>query len=110
MTEEELERLEQMIVSSDNEGRRLGLTIIFESWDDMTDELHNHLRIMYFTNMILSKGKKIRKSLIYGSGRSIDETIEDIQFVIKHVCQDRKILDEFFMFSLDSISKDINKL
>lgn len=102
-----VDNIVEMIHSPNANDRHMGLTILFNQWDDFNEEELNKVRIAYLSKLNTSKRDPTQQYHHFEDTRSIRQTAEDIEFVAEHVCDDPKKLGHIFMFNVDGIIRDV---
>lgn len=97
----------EMLSSPDARDRRTGLTILFNQWDEFTNDDKNKIRIIYFQKLTTSKHDRDTTFQHFEDTRSIRQTAEDIEFIAEHVCDDKEKLELIFLFNVEGIIRDV---
>ena len=96
------------MISSPNDGdRRMGLTILFNQWDEISSITKNNIKMTYFKR--LTEEKEINDSNKYkffDDNRVLRQMSEDLGFIVEHVCQDDYKLSNIFIFDVSGAIRD----
>jgi hypothetical protein len=98
------------MISSPNDGdRRMGLTILFNQWDEISSITKNNIKMTYFKR--LTEEKEINDSNKYKFFDDQRESCfrqmsEDLGFIVEHVCQDDYKLSNIFIFDVSGAIRD----
>ena len=99
--------LVEMISSPNDEDRRMGLTILFNQWDEISGITKNDIKMTYFKR--LTEEKEVNDSnkyKFYDDNRVLRQMSEDLGFIVEHVCQDDYKLSNIFIFDVKGAIRD----
>ena len=104
-----LDSILKMIDSPNANDRHMGLTILFNQWDDFSKEELNKVTIAFFEKLNKKSPDEYdgRRYYHMENNRTMRQIGEDIEFVVEHVCDDPKKLGQIFMFNVDGIIRDV---
>jgi hypothetical protein len=103
--------LVEMISSPNDEDRRMGLTILFNQWDEISGITKNDIKMAYFkrlteTNISLVGNNKYKHYKHFDDNRTLRQMSDDLGFVVEHVCQDDYKLSKIFIFDVSGAIRD----
>ena len=101
--------LVEMISSPNDEDRRMGLTILFNQWDEISGITKNDIKIAYFKRLTEAKVSLVGNNKYYNhfkDNRVLRQMSEDLGFVVEHVCQDDYKLSNIFIFDVSGAIRD----
>jgi hypothetical protein len=103
--------LVEMISSPNDEDRRMGLTILFNQWDEISGITKNDIKMAYFkrlteSNISLVGNNKYRNYKHFDDNRALRQMSEDLGFIVEHVCQDDYKLSNIFIFDVRGAIRD----
>jgi hypothetical protein len=95
--------LVEMISSPNDEDRRMGLTILFNQWDEISGITKNDIKMAYFKRLT---EEKEGISIHFNDNRALRQMSEDLGFIVEHVCQDDYKLSSIFIFDVKGAIRD----
>jgi len=103
--------LVEMISSPNDEDRRMGLTILFNQWDEISGITKNDIKMVYFkrlteTKVSLAGNNKYKRYNHFDNNRALRQMSEDLGFIVEHVCQDDYKLSNIFIFDVSGAIRD----
>jgi hypothetical protein len=96
------------MISSPNDGdRRMGLTILFNQWDEISSITKNDIKMVYFKRLTEEKETNdANKYKFFDDNRVLRQMSEDLGFIVEHVCQDDYKLSNIFIFDVSGAIRD----
>jgi hypothetical protein len=103
--------LVEMISSFNDEDRRMGLTILFNQWDEISSITKNDIKMVYFKRLTEAKvsltgNNKYKHYNHFENNRALRQMSEDLGFIVEHVCQDDYKLSNIFIFDISGAIRD----
>jgi hypothetical protein len=99
--------LVEMISSPNDEDRRMGLTILFNQWDEISGITKNDIKMTYFKRLTEEKeANDSNKYKFFDDNRALRQMSEDLGFIVEHVCQDDYKLSDIFIFDVKGAIRD----
>jgi len=102
--------LVEMISSPNNEDRRMGLTILFNQWDEINSLTKNEIKTTYFKRLTEEKvsvvNEKQKRYYHFDDNRALRQMSDDLGFIVEHVCQDDYKLSDIFIFDVSGAIRD----
>jgi len=101
----------EMISSPNDEDRRMGLTILFNQWDEISSITKNDIKMVYFKRLTEAKvslagNNKYKRYNHFDNNRALRQMSEDLGFIVEHVCQDDYKLSNIFIFDVSGAIRD----
>jgi hypothetical protein len=99
--------LVEMISSPNDEDRRMGLTILFNQWDEISGITKNDIKMAYFKRLTEEKeANDSNKYKFFDDNRALRQMSDDLGFIVEHVCQDDYKLSNIFIFDVSGAIRD----